>query len=357
MKMKIWFAFVFIAITAFGVETFHNDTTKWGDFEAIYCYAQSVWTSTPIEETCAGTMNERYTVPNGLPYSVAVILLFKLFNLMPYWLAGYIWVLGKAFAITYILWRIRAREEYYNVLIFFTAILLFGGFFLSNTGQSVTFIIALFTGAMIAFTDKRYKTFVVLILLSALFKYYTIWALFLPVILYRKHQGGIKESVAGLAVFAAYMILQHFVYPDSVAMVSKFAGFYNAHFIPRLLAAGVMIAVYTWARYRGGWIGLLDVIFPFMITFMAIGHKNEYNLGWLVVPFIVYAFYRLVYVEHALRYFIAMILLHAITLHRGIPIPADYHLYFIAWGICAYITLDTLWDNIKAWQAEKAERL
>ena len=32
---KIIFVVLFFAVVIFGIETFHNDTNKWGDFEAI----------------------------------------------------------------------------------------------------------------------------------------------------------------------------------------------------------------------------------------------------------------------------------------------------------------------------------
>ena len=327
---KVIFAVLFFAVLIFGIETFHNDTTKWGDFEAIYCYAQSVWTSTPIEETCAGTMNASETIPNGLPYSVLMILLFKFFNLMPYWLAGYIWVLAKAFCLVYILWTVSKLVKdtaSNNMTLILLAFLSFGGFYLSNTGQSVTFIVALFVAGIDALINRRYKTFAMFILLSASWKYYPIWALSLLLL-----DKQFKIFVISCLIFTAFFIGQSLIYPAGTAMLVKFGGFYNNHYAIRYTVIALLFISWFLCRALDVRRDLCLFVFASAITFMMIGHKNEYNLIWLTVP--------LVLLLPALNDFkIWLILALMITQHKGFHIPVDYHLYFVAWAIVAYLVL------------------
>ena len=337
---KVIFVILFFFVLVFGIETFHNDTTKWGDFEAIYCYAQSVWTDKPVAETCAGTMNAEYTIPNGLPYSALMILLFKLFNLMPYWLAAYIWVLAKAFCLVYIMWTISKLFQDTlkdNIGLILLAFLSFGGFYLSNTGQSVTFIVALFVAGLDAFLKGRYKTFAVFIILSASWKYYPAWVLVLLIVNDNKYY---KLFFASVAIFALYIIGQALIYPAGTEMLVKFGGFYNNHYLIRYAVITLLIFSFYISCDEHPRKDLMTWIFIPTITFMTIGHKNEYNLIWLIIP--------LVLLISAHRDFnLWLILAYMITQHAGFRIPENYKIYFVAWAVVAYVAVFPYFRYIK----------
>lgn len=321
---KIIFTLLFFAVLIFGIETFHNDTAKWGDFEAIYCYAQSVWTSTPVNETCAGTMNEKDTVQNGLPYSVLVIVLFKILNLLPYWLAAYLWVLAKAWAMTYIAYMICSKFPKLTIQLLLIIFLSFGGFFLSNTGQSVTLIMALMVCAIDNLNRGRYKAFAVFVLLSAIWKYYPAWALVL--LLFKKEY---RIFIISALIFTAYFFGQRLIYTSGTDMLFKFMWFYNHNAIVRYAVIAALFGSWYLCLKNGMREHMCNWIFIATITFMTIGHKNEYNLSWMVLP--------LAMLIAKPGFLLYLVMSYMVAMHAGFHIPADYHLYFIAWAVVAYV--------------------